>query len=558
MIMKERYIALMDRALDAYTREHIESYYQSVLQDGLKEHGFPRLTANIGVLIAHERRRELLPLFIKMMDVCCESFPRVKAANDFSVREILCCLLELEPTHIIDEDKLSYWNELLRAIRPETCYNIFAKQPEDPVFNWALFSGTSEYLRQYCGLCHSEEFIDTQIASQLKWLDENGMYRDAMRHPPMVYDNVSRYLFTILLHFGYNGRYRDDIDTALEKAGRLTLLMQSVTGEIPFGGRSNQFVHNEGQISTIFEYEARRYAARGDMNTASRFKAAAKKALDVTERYLSEEPISHIKNRFPRETCHGCEGYGYFDKYMITTASHLFSAYLMCDESIPTAGESTPEAYTFLTSLHFNKFFMRGGDYFAEINLDDNPHYDACGLGRLHRKGAPSAICLSHPGASHPAYTIEGDSTTAFSFSPGIIHEGKWHFATEDAPYEVIHRESSEIESRACVLCACTPEKRGRLDYTLNNEGLSITFTRNGKIAHMLPAFCFDGETSPTITFDNHSLSIHYRGWICQYTTDGTIEDSGTVAQNRNGHYRLFHAVGQDTLEVHVEIFKEQ
>ena len=63
--MKERYIALMDRALDAYTKEHIESYYQSVLQDGLKEHGFPRLTANIGVLIAHRRRRELLPLFIK-------------------------------------------------------------------------------------------------------------------------------------------------------------------------------------------------------------------------------------------------------------------------------------------------------------------------------------------------------------------------------------------------------------------------------------------------------------------------------------------------------------
>ena len=39
-------------------------------------------------------------------------------------------------------------------------------------------------------------------------------------------------------------------------------------------------------------------------------------------------------------------------------------------------------------------------------------------------------------------------------------------------------------------------------------------------------------------------------------TTNGVIEDSGKIGQNRSGHYRLFQAVGQDNLNVHVEIFK--
>lgn len=557
--MKEKYIELMEKALSAYTDEHIEQYYSEVLENGLKEHGFPRLAANIGVLIAHGRRTDLLPMFIKMMDLCCESFPRVKAANDFSVREVVCCLLELEPTNIIDGEKLAYWKELLRTIKPETCYNVYAKTPEDPLFNWALFSGTSEYLRQYAGLCHSEEFIDMQIASQLKWLDENGMYRDAIKHPPAVYDNVSRYLFSMLLHFGYRGQYYDRIDAALDKAGKLSLLMQSVTGEIPFGGRSNQFVNNEGQLITILEFEASRYAGRGDMEMASRFKAGVKKALDRTEALLNETPISHIKNRFPWQEHYGCEGYGYFDKYMITVASHLFNSYLLCDDSIPAAEESSPKAYTFRTSPYFQKFFMRGGEYFAEFDLEANPKYDTSGLGRVHRKGAPSALCLSHPGAAHPHYNIGVESTVAFSLCPGVENKGQWVFATESADYEVVKQQASEDRAVACLACVIYDNEWGkkvRLDYEIDDNGVHITVSRKGTIAHMLPAFCFDGETQTEITHDEHCVTVSYRGWTCRYTTDGKMEDSGEIGRNRNGHYRLFRAVGQNILNVHIEIFK--
>ncbi len=61
--MKDRYIKLMAKTLAAYSDAHIDEYFERVRREGLTEHGFPRLTANLGILIAHGYRTELLPLF---------------------------------------------------------------------------------------------------------------------------------------------------------------------------------------------------------------------------------------------------------------------------------------------------------------------------------------------------------------------------------------------------------------------------------------------------------------------------------------------------------------
>ena len=90
--MKEKYLNLMEKALSAYTNEQILNYFNDVQKNGLTEHGFSRLTSNIGILIAHGKRRDLTPLFLQMMDFCCCNIPKVKAANDFSVREVVNCI----------------------------------------------------------------------------------------------------------------------------------------------------------------------------------------------------------------------------------------------------------------------------------------------------------------------------------------------------------------------------------------------------------------------------------------------------------------------------------
>lgn len=554
--MKETYLRLMELSLSAYSDAHIDAYFDSVKRDRLREHGFPRLTANIGILIAHGRRTDLYSRFVEMMDFCCASIPNGKAANDFSVREIVACLSEVEAARVVPEEKIEEWKALLRTIVPETCYDVYAKTPTDPVRNWALFTAVSEFYRQRYGLCNSEAFIDVQLASQLQWIDENGMYMDHSGteiHQPMMYDLVPRGLFSLILHFGYRGKYYETIDAHLKKAALLTLRMQSVSGEIPFGGRSNQFLHNEAWMLCVYEYEANRYKREGNTALAGEFKAAVARAMALTEQWLHESPIRHIKNRFPTETKFGCERYAYFDKYMITTASNLYAAYQMCDDTIAAADSESTAPVAAETSEHFHKVFLKYGGYALEFDTNADPGYDACGLGRVHRRGAPSALCLSVPCPSKPKYVVDL-APRGLSICPGVYRDGEWHFATE-VPWTC----SALSEAQASVSFACVPYSEAAVesDYSLSEDGVRIAVRGDGTVGCMLPAFCFDGETSPVIAAEAQSLTVSYRGWVCRYETDGEIVDLGYKAANRHGHYRAFAAAGEDEIAVTVRILKE-
>lgn len=560
--MKERYLDLMERSLSAYTDEHIDGYFASVKENGLTEHGFARLTSNIGILISHGRRRDLLPRFIRMMDFCCETIPHVKAANDFSVREIICCLWEVEKGNILPKDITIRWRANLSEIVPTECYNKFAKTPTDKVRNWALFTAVSEYFRQCAGLCDSTEFIDVQLASQLQWIDENGMYMDNSKseaHQPIMYDLVPRGLFSLLLFFGYRGKYYEKIDSVLKKSALHTLRMQSACGEMAFGGRSNQFLHNEGWLSAIFEYEAQRYAREGNLALAAEFKRGISLAVSNTEQWLSKAPIRHIKNRFPTESGYGCENYAYFDKYMITTASNFYAAYLMCDESIPSDNSEGSVCDTFITSKHFHKVFLRCGDYSAELDTNADPHYDASGLGRLQRKGAPTAICLSVPCPQSPKYKLDVTDNIALSLCPGIFADGEACFATgSDTLYANVRAYTEKNIAFVETECVFATGDGVKVKYALSDSGLEIIASGDGDVLVMLPAFSFDGEEYTEITAAERSLSVSYNGYTCRYTTDGKICDTGHIGANRNGHYRAFYAKSFGKMMIGVKIVKNE
>ncbi|MBR5140249.1 MAG: hypothetical protein IKV16_04255 [Clostridia bacterium] len=557
--MKERYIELMELTLSAYTEEHIKGYFDRVKREGLKEHGFPRLAADIGILIAHGRRRDLTPLFVEMMELCCYSIPRVKAANDFSVREVISCLWEIEKSGAIDKDIIDRWKGYLREIDPPECYDVYAKKSGDMVKNWALFTAVSEFYRQKMGLCNSEEFIDIQLEAQLKWLDENGMYMDAegIKHHHINYDMVPRGLFTLLLNEGYRGKHFKAIDECLRKAGLLTLKMQSPNGEMGFGGRSNQFLYTEEWMITIFEYEARRYQSEGNFALAAEFKAASKRALAVTEYWLSLNPIRHIRNRFPTETRHGCEDYAYFDKYMITVASNLHAAYQVCDDSIPVPDTPDTRPCVFETSRFFHKLFLKAGGYGIEFDLDADAHYDANGLGRVHRADAPSTVCISVPCPENPIYTVTVDTPTALSICPVILINSKWVFATgEDAEYSVLKKEERKDSAYASLRCDFGSRVIVDSEYTVSADGVEISATGAGKFGIMLPAFHFDGEKYTEIEYTESTLTVKYNGWQCKYLTDGNIIPTDTVSANRNGYYKRFVVAGDSKIGVKIVIDK--
>lgn len=549
--MKERYIDLMELAVDAYTPEHIASYTREVQEEGLREHGYPRLTANIGILLAHGRHPERREIFADMMTLCCREMLTARArtpsaGNDFSVKEIVFCLEEVEKAGLFDRAVTDGWRDILAQIDPYAVYTCIASRPPERIGNWAAFGAASEQVRKAAGIGNESGFIENQVLSQLFSFDENGMYRDP--NEPMVYDFVTRLQLAACLAEGYDGTGRDELEDCFDRSAVPTLLMQSVSGEIPFGGRSSQFLHNETFYAALCEFYAARYAGRGDMELAGQFKSAARLAVGALGRWLAMEPVHHIKNRFPLESRMGCEGYGYFDKYMVTMGSWAYLAYRMADDSIPEVPcPAMTGGYVWETGGHFHKLFASCGGYFLEFEKNADPHYDSCGLGRIHRRGVPSELCLSVPFAKHPNYCIGGDNPRALTLCSSKVTDGVRQYGA-DVPYGTKYTDASE--HRVTVV---TENTLGLTEtYVITENGVNISVTGAEDIGYEIPVFTDSGEekTSVTVTDGGKTLTVGFCGHRCTWKTDGIFVDTGETFRNRNGEYRDYRASGKHTVNL--------
>ena len=557
--MKEIYLDIMEKSLSAYTDERIRDYIDEVKRGGLTEHGFPRLAANIGILMAYGRRTELLDTFIEIMDICCDEMPRKKAANDFSIREVCYCLMLLEGKEIVSKELLDKWKSRIATFDPWKFYNVVDDHSGPFVANWALFAAVSEYVRGvYCGI-DTSAFVEWQLPSQLANLDCNGMYQDSPHtFNPMMYDLVPRYLMAFLLRAGYKGKYAKKIEEALNSSADITLKMQSVTGEIAFGGRSNQFVHNEPMLSSYCEMEAARFAENGDESKAGQFKAAALLAAKAALRYLNLDPISHVKNRYDVSTKIGCEGYGYFNKYMITVASNVYPALLFANDSIvPTVAPAEKGGYVISTSDCFNKTFITAGGYHLQIDTRANYNHDANGLGRVHKVGCPSALCLSVPftAAGTPGHVIEGQNATPLSICCYTELDGKKLIGSEGyAQYRFIKSESDENKAEAIFDVKLFWDITVTQKYTVSQNGVDILQSGCENLGFMLPVFAFDGKDNTKITVAENKITVEYQGAVCTYSFDGSVDPDYKLYYNRNGRYRGYFIRSK---KLHIEM-KEQ
>jgi len=552
--MKEIYLGIMEKSLSAYTPERIRDYIDEVKRDGLTEHGFPRLASNIGILIAYGRRTELLDTFIEIMNLCCDEMPRKKAANDFSIREVCCCLMLLEQKQVVKKERLEKWKNQLAAFDPWKFYNLVDDHSGQFVGNWAMFATVSEYMRGvYCGI-DTTEFVDWQLPSQLANLDCNGMYQD---DPPLsnhtVYDVMARILMAFLLRAGYNGKYAARIEQALDSTADLTLKMQSVTGELAFGGRSNQFLHNEAMLSSYCEMEAARFAEKGDMIKAGQFKAAALLAAKATLGYLNLDPISHIKNRYDVSAKIGCEGYGYFNKYMITVASNAYIGLLFGNNSIaPSVAPAEKGGYVISTSDRFHKAFLSAGGYHIEIESNADFHYDSNGLGRVHKKGCPSALCLSVPFAYRPGYVLEDKNPMPMSVCCYTEIGGKKLIGAEKyAQHCLIKSKSDKDKAEAVFDIKLSPDITVTQKYAVSQSGVDISLSGRGNLGFFVPAFDFDGKDNTKITVTENEVAVEYQGAVCRYRFNGKINPDFKYFYNRNGRYRVFDIAAK---ELHIEL----
>lgn len=562
--MKNLYIDIIEKSLSAYTDERIRDYIEEVKRDGLTEHGFPRLGANMGILIAYGRRTELLDTFIEIMDICCEEIPLKKAANDFTIREVCCCLMLLEEKGIVGKELLDKWKSKLATFNPWEGYTVIDDHSGKFVNNWALFAAVSEFVRGvYCGI-DTTEFVEWQLPCQIANLDCNDMYRDGPDSNPMLYDYVARFLMTFLLHAGYKGKYAARIEQALDNTAEISLQMQSVTGETSFGGRSNQFVHNESLYCSYCEMEATRFAKKGDMIRAGEFRAAALLAAESILHYLNVQPISHVKNRYPVSTKIGCEKYAYFNKYMITTASMVYPALLFSDDSIQPAVPLCKKAgYVVSTSEEFHKTFINAAGYTLELEIDADFYYDANGLGRVHKEGCPATICLSTPFAPsghtepcRPQYVIEGDNESAMSICCYAVQEDKKLLgATKGVTYTLVDSMSGEHEATAVFDVALAQDIVITHEYRVTRNGVDIMLSGYEDTGFMVPVFEYDGEKNTQIKIAKNAISVQYQNAVCKYSFEGDLSLNYEHRYNRNGRYRVYEVA---TKNLHIEIGEKQ
>ena len=560
--MKDIYMDIVEKTVGAYSAKHIKEYIKSVEEEGLKEHGFPRLTANLGILIAHGKKAEFIEDFLKMMDLCINEIPDIykksknRAGNNFSVKEIVLCILELEKMQIFDKSITDSWRAGLAEIDPYSAYYRVASYPPAPINNWAAFSAASEQLRKYAGIGDKSFFIENQIESQLLSFDENGMYRDP--HEPIVYDMVTRLQLAVALHFGFEGECAKRLEEHLEKSADLTLKMQSVTGEIPFGGRSNQFLHNETFYAALCEFYAAFFKKRGDLKKAGMFKRAARLAVDSILPWLKENPVPHIKNYYPTDSMYGCESYAYYDKYMVTTASWAYLAYVMADDSIEEV--SCPcenENYICKTSEHFHKVFLKYGDYFVEYDTKADERYDASGIGRIHKKGAPSAICLSVPFPPEDSnYSVDTENPSPFALCGGIKTEkGSVNGYNNSVKYTLIGEEVTDSFVRAIFRC-----EENSIEFTqtctVSAEGVEVAVQGEGEALIHFPLFDNDGKNITEKSIDKKYATVTYNGFSCKYETNGIITDEDKIYANRNGHCRAYTAIGKNSVTLKIQIEK--
>ena len=210
------------------------------------------------------------------------------------------------------------------------------------------------------------------------------------------------------------------------------------------------------------------------------------------------------------------------------------------------------------TTAYFHKLFVKAGGYGLEFDTNADPIHDSNGLGRVHREGAPLAICMSCPCPQNPYYTVDIEEPFALSLCSAVKENGEWMLGSDEANrYEVLNRLTDDRGAFADLLCSFASERKVKESYRVSGDGVSIAISSEGELGFVLPAFDFDGEKYTEISVDEHSLSVEYDGWLCRYTTDGTIVDLNRIAANRNGHYKTFLAVGEQEIHVKIEIIKQ-
>lgn len=558
---KADYLDVMEKCLDAYDYSSFETMSASG-----DIQSYSRVVCVMGALLSEgrltDRDEDYYSLWIDMMDNACSTIRTLsrKQANDFSIKELMLAYKAMkDKVKEEDKGKPAQWYENLSAFDPYTQYQ-YQINGSKTVNNINVYNMAGEYLRYSEGMI-SEEELNQYYSEHWPWhipshFDENSMYLDP--HNPMLYDLTTRVQMQLISGLGYSGEYSKTIDSILKDAGLFTMFMQSSAGQMPYGGRSNQYLFNEVLIASNCEYEAARHKALGNDKIAGAYKRSAHLAVKSIDRWLNVG--KHIKNMYPNTTF-GTETYGYFDKYMVTAGSFLYIGYLFADDTIeefPAPCETG--GYVFETSDEFHKVFANCQGYSIEIDTDANYDYDSTGLGRIHKEGAPIELALSIPMTATPSYRLTGSvgtvTKTNASLCPGWQNEaGGIQYLSSiesslDSDLKIITQTEDRVEFEVTYTGSALSGCKGVTErYLIDSTGVLVTVSLidpiADKIYYQTPVFLTNGKEESSVTVDSYSIGVSLNGYTYTISSSGKVTgDEPVRTANRNGEYSLYSFEG--------------
>lgn len=556
-VTKETYIRLIAKCLSEYGKVNdLRTATPDTVFSGL--HAYSRIVTSMAAIVNYGKIEALSAvdselfgdaeafrkLYISTADRAFASvqdyLKRDKKSRDplnFAIRE-LALSYDLTADIVCDEAR-EKWKNILSAVKADEKYYTHASKTTNR--NAYIIGG--EALLAKRGLSEPTGFIDTSLKRQIPRFNSLGMYLDNYdKSPdmnPVLYDLTTR----VQLQFasGYGGEESARLDELLRLGGFVTLFTQSATGEMAYGGRSNQYIFNESLIAANCEFEARYYKEKGDLFLAGVYRRAAHLAVTTSERWLNIG--KHIKN-YSSDSSVGTEQYGNYDKYMATMSSFLAIAYYFADDSIKE--EICPAeagGYVFTESENFHLTVANACGCSVEITPHADPHYDSIGLGRIHFAGIPSGVLLSSPPAPEPNYRLFGNIPPAAGSADVILENGKGIADLKNGDYSVSVIESlPERVVFAVSYTGCGVTEA----YTLDSAGLQIkaSSTCGKKIGFSFPVLesrgDMPGAPKAFTETDGGSLRIYSDSFLYKINSSRSFVKNNRIFSNRNGIYRSF------------------
>jgi hypothetical protein len=253
----------------------------------------------------------------------------------------------------------------------------FAQRPPS---NWAAVWLSGEWLRIQAGLSpFSLEQFDEWLGIYFQGhiLLEQGFYQEPGH--PNSYDLFTRFHFADILHHGYAGRWRPQMERLLEAGLRRSLAVQLSDGTLASAHRSAGQSWTDSAQVAFFTLAANFFVARPELAATAR--EAALRAYRSLLRWQRPGGIfSPVYNQLPPELRVGYERYTADGHYSSLALAFLASAIhngfdpAQCPPLQPCA------AQTWIENDPIWRAVLHNGQASLQVNAFPAPHYDAFGI----------------------------------------------------------------------------------------------------------------------------------------------------------------------------------